>query len=259
MAERAGASKSEYLSAAPRVALVLLAAGSGSRMRNGLDGDNDGDNKIFSPLAGRSMLTWSLAETWNLRGVARRILMAANRDRPRVEALLRRETPALDIEVRTGGATRHESEERALHALSADILAGELDIVVMHDAARPLAPLGLFETVIEAALLHGGALPCRLAAALIAQDSLAASPAGELVAVQTPQAFRAAELLAAYEQASADGFTGTDTASCIERYTDISVHCVEGLESNLKVTYPEDLTVAKVLVAKSETGWDCRR
>ena len=75
-----------------------------------------------------------------------------------------------------------------------------------------------------------------------------------MVAVQTPQAFLAAPLLAAYRQAAADGFVGTDTASCIERYTDLPVRCVPGDAGNIKITFPDDLFLAERLLAKAD--WD---
>ncbi len=71
---------------------------------------------------------------------------------------------------------------------------------------------------------------------------------GGLVAVQTPQAFRAGDLLAAYRQADADGFVGTDTAACLERYADVSIAGVPSTTANLKVTFPEDVALAEELV-----------
>jgi 2-C-methyl-D-erythritol 4-phosphate cytidylyltransferase len=65
-----------------------------------------------------------------------------------------------------------------------------------------------------------------------------------LVRVQTPQAFRAQPLLRAYRAAAADGFEGTDTSSCIEKYTDEQVRTFPGDEGNLKVTYAHDVAVA---------------
>jgi 2-C-methyl-D-erythritol 4-phosphate cytidylyltransferase len=70
--------------------------------------------------------------------------------------------------------------------------------------------------------------------------------------VQTPQAFRALPLLEAYERARRDGFVGTDTASCVERYTDIAVRCVPGDARNIKITFPEDLLLAERLLAKAD-------
>ena len=64
---------------------------------------------------------------------------------------------------------------------------------------------------------------------------------GTLVRVQTPQAFRAAPLLRAYRAADGEGFEGTDTSSCIEKYTDVEVRTFPGDEANLKVTYAHDV------------------
>ena len=69
-----------------------------------------------------------------------------------------------------------------------------------------------------------------------------------MVGVQTPQTFRAADLLAAYRAAEADGFTGTDTASCVERYADLTIAAVPSSPANLKITFPHDLQLAERLV-----------
>ena len=69
----------------------------------------------------------------------------------------------------------------------------------------------------------------------------------ELDGVQTPQAFRARDLLAAYASADADGFDGTDTAACLAHYTDLPVVAVPSTPRNLKITFPEDLELAERL------------
>ena len=66
--------------------------------------------------------------------------------------------------------------------------------------------------------------------------------------MQTPQAFRARDLLAAYRQADADGFVGTDTAACLERYADVAIAGVPSTTANLKVTFPEDIALADALL-----------
>ena len=71
---------------------------------------------------------------------------------------------------------------------------------------------------------------------------------GGLVRVQTPQAFRATELWRAYRCAERDGFTGTDTSSCVEHYTDLEVRTFPGSATNLKVTYLRDVAVADLLL-----------
>lgn len=68
--------------------------------------------------------------------------------------------------------------------------------------------------------------------------------------VQTPQAFRAAELLAAHRRAQADGFEATDTAAILSAYTDLAVGAVDSDERNLKITVAADLPVAEALTSE---------
>ena len=181
------------------------------------------------------------------------VLVIREEDRDTVLATLDREVGPPDVSVVVGGDTRHSSEWQALQALAPAIEAGEVDVVVIHDAARPLAGTAMFASVIETATAHGGAIPVRNQGNLAALDG-AEQPPERVVAVQTPQAFLARPLLEAYRLAEADGFVGTDTASCMERYTDVPVLCVEGDAGNIKITFPEDLFLAERLLAKAD--WD---
>ncbi len=228
-----------------RAALVVLAAGEGSRVGHDT-------NKVLLPLAGRRVFTWSIRWAHSLPQVAQVVLVIREGDREQVMRALSRELRDVRVTVVVGGSSRHESEWNALQALAPAIESGETDVVVIHDAARPLAAAQVFLDVIDAATLHGGALPVRDQPALTTLDE-SAEPAGRrTVAVQTPQAFRAAPLLEAYSRASADAFVGTDTASCVERYTDVAVHCVPGDAGNIKITFPEDLFLAERLLAKAD-------
>ena len=148
-----------------------------------------------------------------------------------------------------GGPTRHASEARALRTLAADVEAGRTDVVVVHDGARPLAPAALFTAVVEAARARGGALPGAPVTGVLTR-ALQRVPS-DLVGVQTPQAFRAGPLLAAYRRADDDGFEGTDTAACFGRYADLPVVAVASGPANLKVTWPEDLALAEELLGLS--------
>lgn len=227
---------------------MLLAAGSGSRAGHDT-------NKVLLPLAGLRVLTWSLRWSAPVAAITRRVLVVAESEESTARRVLAREMPALDVEVIVGGPTRHASELQALRALAPHVERGELDVIVIHDAARPLAGTSLFADVIRTARRAGGAIPVRPQPGLIPIDADSPTDAGQrLVAVQTPQAFRAKPLLAAYEQADRDAFVGTDTASCIEQYTDIEVRCVEGPARNIKITFPEDLFLAEHLLAQAH--WD---
>jgi 2-C-methyl-D-erythritol 4-phosphate cytidylyltransferase len=232
---------------APRTALVMLAAGDGRRLGHDT-------NKVLLPLSGRRVFTWAIRWATSLPNIAQIVLVIRDGDRDTVHAVLRRELTEREILVVTGGSSRHESEWKALQALRPKIDAGELEVVVIHDAARPLASASLFATVIETAHAAGGALPVRDQPALSQLLAEGPPPGERTVAVQTPQAFRAAPLLRAYRQAHLQGFIGTDTASCVEKFTDLTVLCVAGDARNIKITFPEDLFLAERLLAKAD--WD---
>jgi 2-C-methyl-D-erythritol 4-phosphate cytidylyltransferase len=224
---------------------VLLAAGEGRRV-------GAGTNKVLLPLLGEPVFTWSLRHALELPGVTHVVLVIRPEDRAEIDAgleLLAERHPGAQVWIVSGGETRHGSEWNALTVVAAAIDAGEVDVVAIHDTARPLAEPDLFEAVIRAAHEHGGALPVRPQRSLVPRD--AGRPRnGELVGVQTPQAFRAGPLLAAYRQADRDGFTGTDTASCVEQYTDLEIHCVDSPATNIKITFPEDVSLAERLMRR---------
>jgi 2-C-methyl-D-erythritol 4-phosphate cytidylyltransferase len=229
-----------------RVAAVVLAGGSGSRVGAAV-------NKVYLPLAGRSVISRSLATFAEVPGVDVLVLVVRPADRERAEAILAREVDRPGVELVYGGASRQESELCALRHLAARIDAGAVDVVLIHDGARPLVSPTLAAEVIAAARAHGGAVP-----GLHRRDLARVSPDGRhlagraptgLFAVQTPQGFRAGPLLAAYEEAAGEGFAGTDTASCVERFTDLRVRAVPGEPSNFKITYAHDLLVAERVLA----------
>lgn len=221
---------------------MLLAAGNGTRV--GAD-----TNKVLLPLAGRRVLTWSLTWTDGLAWCVRTVVVLREQDHGAVRAALAREAGGRQVELVSGGTSRHGSELNALRLLAPQIRAGEIDVVVVHDAARPLAGPRMFEEVAQAAHVLGGALPVLPQRGLVAAD--ADVPLGEdrLVTVQTPQAFRALPLLEAYEAAAAEDFTGTDTAACMERFSRTVVRGLPGAATNIKVTFPEDLFLAERILA----------
>jgi 2-C-methyl-D-erythritol 4-phosphate cytidylyltransferase len=234
----------------PRAAVVVLAAGSGSRVGHDL-------NKVLLPLGGKPVFAWSLETAAGSPSVARVILVVAERDRSLDEVVA--VASRLDAEIVVGGDTRHESERLALESLAADIEGGRLDVVVMHDAARPLATADLLATVIATAHRRGGAVPVRPQPSVIAADDRdRGSVRGEFVAVQTPQAFRAGPLLTAYRAAHAQHFVGTDTASCVEAFTDLEVVGVPGPADNIKVTFADDLAVVERLMSLTPDGAERR-
>lgn len=230
-------------------AVVILAAGSGSRVGAAV-------NKVLLPLGPAAVLAWSVRDALALDDVARVLLVVrAGEEQAVADAVVPHlGGPGVGVEVGievgvvTGGATRHASEWQALRALAPAIEAGEVDVVAVHDGARPLAGSDLFARTIAAAREHGGAIPVvPLSGVLPVEPATGPLPPG-LAGVQTPQAFRADALLAAYRRADADGFEGTDTASCLERYpapgAPVRIAAVPSTSSNLKITFPEDVDLA---------------
>jgi 2-C-methyl-D-erythritol 4-phosphate cytidylyltransferase len=146
---------------------------------------------------------------------------------------------ALADAVVTGGATRSASVRNGLAQVPADA-----EVIVVHDAARPLATPDLFEAVIAA--VDDGADGALCAVPLT--DTIRLTSGGtvdraELLAVQTPQAFRAAALRAAH----AGGDDATDDAALVEANGG-RVVVVSGSPTNVKITHPHDLVVAAALL-----------
>jgi 2-C-methyl-D-erythritol 4-phosphate cytidylyltransferase len=225
----------------PAAVGVVLAAGMGTRV--GADG-----NKAYLQLAGRSMVSWAVDAVARTSGVDRMVLVFRRGERELVARMLEAELPSATVELVEGGDSRHGSEWNVLRYLAADVESGAVDVVLIHDAARPLAGPDMMSTAISTAREFGAAIP-----AVAADDVVSVTPEGiasgeALVRVQTPQAFRARPLLDAYRRAAAEGIEGTDTSSCVERFADVEVRTFPGASTNLKVTYPEDVLVAARLL-----------
>ena len=223
------------------VALVVLAAGSGTRV-------GAATNKVLLPLGASSALARSVTTALEVEGVRRLLVVVRDDDRGAVAGEIEPLLGDREATVVVGGTTRHGSEWNALRVLRDDIESGEIDVVVIHDAARPLADVALYDAVIAAAREHGGAIPAAPLTHLVTRD-LAPVP-GELAGVQTPQAFRAGPLLAAYAQAETEGGDFTDTAGTLAHYAaDVKIAAVPSSSLNLKVTFVEDLATAAALTA----------
>ena len=221
-----------------KVASIVLAAGSGTRFGHNI-------NKVWLPLNGRHIISRSLTNASANFKDARIIVVINPDDEEFARKALADDAMPTSIEIVYGGASRHESEFNALQHLKPAIIAGEIEIVLIHDGARPFASPELFSAIADAATKHGGAIPT------IALDSREMDTVrGETVArVQTPQGFRAQPLLVAYEKSINEGFVGTDTAACMEKYfPEVKIFAVRGDVLNFKITYPQDLAIAALLV-----------
>jgi 2-C-methyl-D-erythritol 4-phosphate cytidylyltransferase len=157
------------------------------------------------------------------------------------------------IELVVGGEHRQQSVEHALNAVS----AAADDVVLVHDAVRPLVTAEIIHDVIEAAKKYGAAI-----AALPAVDTVkqvertsegaivkATIPRAGVVLAQTPQGFHYSVIKKAFDEAAADGFMGTDEASLAER-SGHEVAVVMGSPKNIKITTPGDMELAEFYLRK---------
>lgn len=215
-------------------AIVVLAGGVGARVGAGV-------NKALLDIAGTPVIARSVRAALDAHPT-RVVVVVRAEDREQLSQAIQPVLGTDEVWIVDGGVERHDSEWNALQALRPLIESEDIDVIAIHDAARPLAPARLFHDVVAAARVYGGAIPTVLVDHVLGTDH------PHLVAVQTPQAFRAPELLEAYGHADAEGFRGTDTASCIERFTDLTIVGVASTQANLKVTYAEDLAVAEELL-----------
>jgi len=221
-------------------AAIVVAAGSGERLAAGRP-------KAFVVLAGRPMVAWSLAAL-AAAGIPRAVVAVPPGHGAAAEAALAAAAGdfPLGFALVEGGATRSASVRGALAA------AGDVEAVLVHDAARPLVAPELFSRALAA--LAGA--DAAIAAARVTDTVKEAGPDGLVVrtldrtrlwAVQTPQAFRAAALRRALDVDDDLLAQATDDAWLIER-TGGSVRVVESAPANFKVTTPHDLALAESLL-----------
>jgi 2-C-methyl-D-erythritol 4-phosphate cytidylyltransferase len=174
------------------------------------------------------------------------------REMPRLRQQLAEFQHGGRVHVVEGGDVRQQSVGKALQQLASEGSPSEQDIVLVHDAARPLIDPATIERTIDAIAEHGAAIVALPAVDTIKQVDRTAQgaiitatiPRERIVLAQTPQGARWGLLERAFSEADADGFTGTDEASLLER-AGIEVAVVPGSPRNFKVTQPGDLELAE--------------
>lgn len=157
------------------------------------------------------------------------------------------------VELVVGGEHRQQSVEHALNAVS----AADDDVVLVHDAVRPFVTAEIIGAVIEAAKKYGAAIAGLPAVDTVKQVERTAEgavikttiPRAGVVLAQTPQGFRYGVIKKAFDEASADGFMGTDEASLVER-AGHEVAVVMGSARNIKITSPGDMELAEFYLRK---------
>ena len=224
-----------------QVFVILPAAGLGTRMAGP-------QPKQFLALDGIPILIHSLRAFAAVPRVTAIYVAVRKLEMERVESQINEFGFAGRVHVVEGGEKRQESVANALSALPAQ----PDDIVLVHDAVRPLIDAAIIERTIDAVTETGAAIVGLPAIDTIKQVERTAHgalitatiPREFVVLAQTPQGFRFGLLERAFAEATADGFVGTDEASLLER-AGIPVAVVHGSQVNLKITQPGDLELAE--------------
>ena len=231
-----------------RVTSIILAAGEGRRMGGEI-------SKTYLPIAGRPLVLRTLDRVFSARTVDNVVLVIAAGELARCESMLRN-----DVDLRgrpwilqSGGATRQQSAKRGLERVGADT-----DIVIIHDGARPFVSAALIDRCVEAAADKGAVvigLPVRDTIKVVAPEGLIQSTPerGNLWEIQTPQVFRRELIVAAHERAEREGARVTDDAMVVER-TGAPVYVLEGERNNFKITLPEDIWLAEILIREGKVA-----
>ena len=230
------------------VFVILPAAGIGTRMAS-----TGGAPKQFLSLRGLPILIHSVQAFLALPRVSGVFVAVRASDQPRVAELIAEHNLSDKVQVVSGGDTRQESVANALSALPS---TSEDDLVLVHDAVRPLIDAATIERTIESIKKHGAAIVGTPAVDTIKQVErtadgaliIATIPREIIVHAQTPQGARVSLMRRAFAEAAKDEFTGTDEASLLER-AGIPVYVVQGSARNFKVTQPGDLEIAEYYLA----------
>ena len=243
--------------------MIIPAAGLGTRMAAAAPGKGGlararkpAPSKQFIDLCGTPILIHTLRQFAAVGAVSE--IRVALRESEIVGFRKRLEKEAKDVlkkklELVVGGETRQQSVENALRSAQAE----NDDVVLVHDAVRPLVSSEVIQCVIAAVQKHGAAI-----AALPAVDTVkqvertsegavikATIPRAGIVLAQTPQGFRYSVLRKAFDEAASDGFVGTDEASLVER-SGQEVVVVMGSARNLKITTPGDIELAEFYLGR---------
>jgi 2-C-methyl-D-erythritol 4-phosphate cytidylyltransferase len=246
-----------------KVVVIIPAAGLGTRMAPVPVGAKGKQRKAppskqFTELGGTPILIHTLRKFAAVDAVSEVWIALRESEIAGFRAQLDREAKNVirkKVELVVGGEHRQQSVENTLQSIA----AAADDIVLVHDAVRPLVTRQIIQEVIEAAKKYGAAIAGLPAVDTVKQVERTAEgalikatiPRAGIVMAQTPQGFRYAVIKKAFDEASADGFLGTDEASLVER-SGHDVAVVMGSPRNIKITTPADMELAEFYLKSAD-------
>lgn len=215
-----------------KVTALIVAGGSGSRM-------GAGKNKVFLPLGGKTVIEKTLDVFFLSQAIDEAVIVTRKEDMTECKMLFA-DAPKR-VTVTEGGATRRLSVYNGLRECRGEI-------VVIHDAARPLVNTAMIEESIRECEKNGAA-----AVGVECVDTLKTIDGGYITGtvdrshicrIQTPQTFFLKDIKETHRQAEAEGFEATDDCALYEKYKG-KIKLVPGSTLNIKITYADDLKFAE--------------
>jgi len=244
-----------------KVVVIIPAAGLGTRMSPMPSAKDAKDkkphsSKQFTELGGTPILIHTLRRFAAVDGVSEIWIALRENEIEGFRERLDKEAKDVlkkKVELVVGGEHRQQSVANALNAVA----AAPDDIVLVHDAVRPLVTTEIIQEVIDAAKKYGAAIAGLPAVDTVKQVERTSEgaiikttiPRAGVVLAQTPQGFRYDVIKKAFDEATADGFMGTDEASLAER-SGHEVAVVMGSPRNIKITNPGDMELAEFYLRK---------
>ncbi len=230
----------------PTAAAIIAAGGAGTRI-------NADVPKQFLEISGKPILLHTAERLSSLKEVLQVVVALPPQHIKAAEEIFRLHPLRVETRCVAGGPDRQESVRRGVARARPD-----LDLIMVHDAVRPLCDPEMMERVLNAAWEKGAAVPGLPATDTIQRVSskgrvLSTPPRRELYVIQTPQAFSAGILRSALEEAHRAGFRGTDESSVV-RWAGRPVFVVPGSPDNIKITRPMDLEIAERLISQRGRG-----
>lgn len=235
-----------------KIGLVIPAAGSGKRMGTDIA-------KTWLELKGKPVIQWTLEAFLKTDWVDQIVLVGKKEDEELFESLLaklrsHRLDQGLDYPHMSFVAGGNERLDSVYHGLMR--LKAEIDYCMVHDGARPLVSEEVIERTLRDVLIHESSVIC-----VPSKDTIKIATDDQFVghtpdrsrvfSIQTPQTFERSLLIRAYEQGRLEGIVATDDSSLVEALG-VAVKLTLGSYKNIKITTPEDLVLAELLLGQDQ-------
>ncbi|MDR1774577.1 MAG: 2-C-methyl-D-erythritol 4-phosphate cytidylyltransferase, partial [Clostridioides sp.] len=217
---------------------IIVAAGSGKRMNLDI-------NKQFIKLQGKEIIAITISKFYNNPDISEIIVCIKEEEKDIFDSIFKKYN-FKNIKIAFGGKERQDTINNGLNLLDKNS-----EIVLIHDGARPFVSEKIIKDTILSCMENKAvivAVPVKDTIKIVQNGEIQITPnRANIWAAQTPQVFQKEIITNAYKKAYNDNFYGTDDSSLVERIG-YKVKIVSGNYDNIKITSPEDLSIAESIL-----------